>query len=410
MTEIRTHHSGSGAADWLAPGFDRDGAAKRRALAAARRAVRILLVDDSDDDRVRFCRALSGAGYEVHAAEDGAQAWARLQEQSFDVLVSDRQMPGTDGLELTRRVRSTRAFARLPVIMVSAMDAPSDRAAGLAAGAAEYICKTNAAATPVLLDSVERLTGAASGEAPAPALFERALVVDRSSVARHLLERTLRVYCSEIASVESVDAAREQLGAGGVSLVLLGATMPGALAWFEERRAWASGPPFVIVTSRPSEQEETRVSMLGAIGYLAKPIAVRELSHVLVSSAGDFAPAPPRAHAFPLAQASIADPASGEPQLSCPVLDLSAEGALLGTPVPIPAGTRLFLCLAVDGRRISLRARVVRIQEPGWNLPAGCGVVFEYDRDDDRRAVERFVDARTESRSQPRGAASPRRA
>jgi DNA-binding response OmpR family regulator len=251
---------------------------------AENRALRVLLVDDSDADRVRFSRALSGAGYEVHAAEDGSQAWACLQEQNFDVLVSDRQMPGTDGLELTRLVRASRKHARIPVIMVSAMDAPSDRAAGLAAGAAEYICKTNAGATPVLLDSVERLTRAAEGEVRATRLFERALIVDGSSATRQLLSLTLRVYCGAITAVAGIAEARARVGEGGESLVVLDATVDGALAWFEERCARAARPAFVIVTSRPSQDEETRVSMLGAIGYLAKPIAVRELSRVLVSS------------------------------------------------------------------------------------------------------------------------------
>lgn len=251
-----------------------------------RRALRVLLVDDSDADRVRFGRALSGAGYEVHAAEDGSQAWARLQEQIFDVLVSDCQMPGTDGLELTRLVRASREHAQIPVIMVSAMDAPSDRAAGLAAGAAEYICKTNAGATPVLLDSVERLTRASEGEVSANPLFERALIVDGSSVARQALSCTLRPYCAAITAVAGIAEARDYLDEGGVSLVVLDATVEGALAWLEKSRAWASRPAFLVVTSRPSQDEETRVSLLGAIGYLAKPIAARELSHVLVSSRG----------------------------------------------------------------------------------------------------------------------------
>ncbi len=84
---------------WAATWFESHGAPKRRPLLArTHRAMRVLLVDDSDADRVRFGRALSGAGYEAHSAEDGSQAWERLQEQDFDVLVSDRQMPVTAGV------------------------------------------------------------------------------------------------------------------------------------------------------------------------------------------------------------------------------------------------------------------------------------------------------------------------
>src|SRR5262245_24428307 len=108
MSEIRSEPRNDA---WVA--MTLDGSAPARS-ARARRAVRILLVDDSDADRVRFGRALSRAGYEVHAAEDGSQAWERIQEQDFDVVVSDRQMPGTDGLELIRLVRSRRELAQLP--------------------------------------------------------------------------------------------------------------------------------------------------------------------------------------------------------------------------------------------------------------------------------------------------------
>src|SRR5262245_19201622 len=117
MSEIRSEPRSEPLA-WTRAAFDWQ-RGPRPPRDRVRRTVRVLLVDDSDDDRVRFCRALSRAGYEVHAAEDGSQAWARLQEQNFDVLVSDRQMPGTDGLELIRLVRGHRDLARLPVIMVS---------------------------------------------------------------------------------------------------------------------------------------------------------------------------------------------------------------------------------------------------------------------------------------------------
>ena len=116
--------------------------------------------------------------------------------------------------------------------------------------------------------------------------FERALVVDGSSASRQRLSRTLQTYCGAITAVAGIAEARKHLDRGGVSLVVLDATVDGALEWLEERCAWAARPAFVIVTSQPSQDEETRVSLLGAIGYLAKPITVRQLSRVLVSARG----------------------------------------------------------------------------------------------------------------------------
>ena len=356
------------------------------------RAVRVLLVDDSSADRVRFGRALSNAGYDVCDAEDGSEAWARLQRQHFDVVVSDRQMPHTDGIELCRLVRAHPETSRIPVIMVSANDAPSDREVGLAAGAVEYIAKNDERAMPVLLHSVEILTRAIARN-PALRLFERALIVDGSSVARQLFARSLRSYCGSSTAVGSIAEARAHAGAG---LVVLDATVAGALAWFEEQCASPSKPAFVIVTSHPSQDEETRVSMQGAIGYLAKPISFRDLAHALVSSNGSFVPAPVRASAYPVAEVSIADPATGDPQFACHVVNLSATGALLATAAPIALGSSLLMWLVLDRHAIPTHARVVRVQEPGWGVAPGCGVIFDYDSDESRRFVERFVAAHYE--------------
>src|SRR5262245_44100759 len=175
------------------------------------RAVRVLLVDDSSADRVRFGRALSNAGYDVCDAEDGTEAWGRLQRQHFDVVVSDRQMPHTDGIELCRLVRTHPETARIPVIMVSANDAPSDRALGLAAGAVEYIAKNDERAMPTLLHSVEILTRSIE-RGPTGRLFERALIVDGSCVARQFLARSLETYCSASDAVGTIVEARAHSG------------------------------------------------------------------------------------------------------------------------------------------------------------------------------------------------------
>jgi CheY-like chemotaxis protein len=369
---------------------------------ARERAVRVLLVDDSSADRVRFGRALSNAGYDVCDAEDGTEAWARLQRQHFDVVVSDRQMPHTDGLELCRLVRAHPDISRIPVIMVSANDAPSDRELGLAAGAVEYIAKNDERAMPALLQSVEILTREIVRGAM-PRLFERALIVDGSSVARQLFALSLRSYCGTTAAVGSIEEARAHVA--GAGLVVLDAALDGAVAWFEEQGASPSKPAFVLVTSRPSQDEETRATMLGAIGYLAKPIAFRDLTHALMCSNGGFVPAPTRAVASPIAQVSIAEPATGEPQFACRILNLSATGALLATAAPIAVGSSLLLWLLLDGRPIPTHARVVRVQEPAWGVTAGCGVMFEFDSEENRRLVEQFVDKHRELELRPRFAA-----
>jgi CheY-like chemotaxis protein len=126
-------------------------------------APRILVADDSSASRALSKHLLSAAGYDVRVAEDGAQAWDLLQQSVFDVLVSDALMPELDGFELLRRVRASAEFSDLPVILNTVLGEAGEREAALAAGANDYVYKNNADSGRRLVDVVDRVTGAVSG-------------------------------------------------------------------------------------------------------------------------------------------------------------------------------------------------------------------------------------------------------
>ena len=84
------------------------------------------------------------------------------------------------------------------------------------------------------------------------------------------------------------------------------------------------------------------------------------------------------------------------------MVNLSATAALLATAAPIALGSSLLMWLVLDRHAIPTHARVVRVQEPGWGVPAGCGVIFDYDSDESQRFVERFVAAHHELQLLPR--------
>jgi len=123
-----------------------------------RRRIRVLLVDDSLVTREMERRLLEDAGFQVAAAADAAEALARLGEESFDCVVTDIEMPGMDGFELTAQLRGMENFVHLPVIVVSTRDRPEDRLRGLKAGADAYLTKQSLDAGE-LVDLVQRLTG-----------------------------------------------------------------------------------------------------------------------------------------------------------------------------------------------------------------------------------------------------------
>ncbi len=84
-------------------------------LGAPRR--RILLVDDLAQLRELGRQVLVRSGYNVDTAEDGAEAWAALHKQDYDLLITDNQMPRLTGLELIRKVREARMT--VPIILTS---------------------------------------------------------------------------------------------------------------------------------------------------------------------------------------------------------------------------------------------------------------------------------------------------
>src|SRR5436309_8403811 len=101
--------------------------------------MRLLVVDDDRGLREVLRRALTLGGYEVRLAENGSEALAQVAGEAPDAVVLDIGLPDIDGLEVCRLLR--REGNRVPVLMLTARDAVSDRIDGLDAGADDYLVK-----------------------------------------------------------------------------------------------------------------------------------------------------------------------------------------------------------------------------------------------------------------------------
>jgi phosphate regulon transcriptional regulator PhoB len=101
----------------------------------------ILVVEDEKDirDLVRF--HLEQEGYAVREAESGEEALQRVDAERPALVVLDLMLPGTDGLEVCRRLRAASATASVPIVMLTAKAAEVDRVIGLEIGADDYITK-----------------------------------------------------------------------------------------------------------------------------------------------------------------------------------------------------------------------------------------------------------------------------
>ena len=102
---------------------------------------RVLVVEDSYGTRTYEKEILESAGFEVFTAVDGLAALDVLAHQPVDLVVADIEMPRLDGISLTRRIRENLSYAKLPVVLVTAMESSEYRKAGLDAGADVYVLK-----------------------------------------------------------------------------------------------------------------------------------------------------------------------------------------------------------------------------------------------------------------------------
>jgi two-component system, OmpR family, response regulator RegX3 len=111
---------------------------KGLAMVSADGPVRVLVVEDEDSYRDALQAGLTREGYAVELAADGSEGLRKFSASPPDVVLLDVLLPGANGTEVCRRMRE---IAKVPVIMVSALDSEVDVVLGLEIGAADYVTK-----------------------------------------------------------------------------------------------------------------------------------------------------------------------------------------------------------------------------------------------------------------------------
>ncbi|MET0868935.1 MAG: PleD family two-component system response regulator [Pseudorhodoplanes sp.] len=102
---------------------------------------RVLVVDDVPTNVKLLEARLSAEYFDVTTAHNGAEALAACDRAECDIVLLDVMMPDMDGFEVCRRLKSNPATHHIPVVMVTALDQPSDRVQGLEAGADDFLTK-----------------------------------------------------------------------------------------------------------------------------------------------------------------------------------------------------------------------------------------------------------------------------
>ena len=102
---------------------------------------RVLLVEDTEDNRFMMRRLLEMSGYRVAEATNGAEAVRTAEYERPEIILMDLSLPIIDGLAATRRIRQLPELESIPIIAVSAHDTADFHAEALAAGCDAYVTK-----------------------------------------------------------------------------------------------------------------------------------------------------------------------------------------------------------------------------------------------------------------------------
>ena len=104
-------------------------------------AAKILIIEDEKAVREMLCFTLKNNGFEILEAEDSNSAFNELKKNDINLILLDWMLPGKEGIEISRLLRSSSETQEIPIIMLTAKSEESDKVLGLESGADDYVTK-----------------------------------------------------------------------------------------------------------------------------------------------------------------------------------------------------------------------------------------------------------------------------
>jgi two-component system cell cycle response regulator len=260
---------------------------------------RVLVVDDILSNVKLLEAKLTAEYFEVITAFNGLECLARMDEGAPDIVLLDVMMPGMDGFEVCRRIKSNPKTAHVPVVMVTALDQPSDRVAGLDAGADDFLTKpVDDSALFARVRSLVRLkmmtdelrmresTGQGMGLIdPAETLIEnnlsgRILVIEDRAESVAWFASALKP-THEVSAADTFEEALVRVKGGDYDLIVVSLGMRGfdGLRLCSQLRSLPEGRhvPILVVVSDGDRRKLTQALEMGVNDYLTRPVDKNEL-------------------------------------------------------------------------------------------------------------------------------------
>lgn len=238
---------------------------------------RILIVDDVETIAASVGFVLSELDVPIDVATNGEEAWEMLQSGGYSMVISDVDMPRLDGIALTKMIRKDDRLEDIPVILLTSLDRPDERDAGMKAGASDYIIKGSIGGGELrdrvheLLQLAPRVRAPDSGVG----MHERhILIVEDTETVAASIALVLSEGPFEIDIVRNGEKAFERLHRETYDMVLSDVQMPG-MDGFELLEAIREDPdltdlPVILLTSLESDDIQDRALDSGADRFLIK--------------------------------------------------------------------------------------------------------------------------------------------
>lgn len=260
---------------------------------------RVLVVDDILSNVKLLEAKLTAEYFEVVTAFNGQECLARIQETIPDIVLLDVMMPGMDGFEVCRRVKSNPRTAHVPVVMVTALDQPSDRVTGLEAGADDFLTKPvddsalfarvrNLVRLKMMTDELRMREATGQGMGlidPAETLTDcnrsgRVLVIEDRAESATWFSASLQPD-HEVAAVDTFEEALVRVKGGDFDLIVVSLGMRGfdGLRLCSQLRSLPEGRyvPILVIVSDGDRRKLTQALEMGVNDYLTRPVDKNEL-------------------------------------------------------------------------------------------------------------------------------------
>jgi diguanylate cyclase (GGDEF)-like protein len=207
--------------------------------------MKVLVADDDLGSRLLAQAAVQALGHDCVSAADGTQAWSMFLELSPDVLITDRDMPGLDGVALCRQIRDQQLDQYTYIVLLTGHGDPQDVLSGMRAGADDYVTKPlnpldlearllaaqRVTTLHAELDSIRRQLREQARTDPLTGLRNRLGLTDELNLLHQVSDRYDRSYCLAMCDIDSFKPYNDTYGhvAGDRALRTVSSTIVGTL-------------------------------------------------------------------------------------------------------------------------------------------------------------------------------------